>query len=93
MNIVIDGITAVKTDAADISIYGKSINEITSDDIAEMFPGLDNDNSPDSISYTLQDYSNDTIFQLFIFGKLVKKHTQRIMNYTEERYFFLNFLT
>ena len=62
MNTVIDGITAVKTDAADISIYGKSINEITSDDIAEMFPGLDNDNSPDSISYTLQDYSNDTIF-------------------------------
>lgn len=32
-----------------------------------------------------------TIFQIFIFGKLVKKHTARITAYTEERHFFLKF--
>lgn len=31
------------------------------------------------------------IFQYFIFGKLVKKHTSRIKKYTEERQFFLKF--
>ena len=31
------------------------------------------------------------IFQLFIFGKLVKKHTIRINGYQEERHFFLKF--
>lgn len=30
-------------------------------------------------------------FQYFVFGKLVKKHTIRIKNYTEERQFFLKF--
>lgn len=32
-----------------------------------------------------------TVFQLFIFGKLVQKHTQRIQNYQEPRQFFLKF--
>lgn len=32
-----------------------------------------------------------TVFQLFIFGKLVKKHTTRILSYVEERHFFLKF--
>lgn len=32
-----------------------------------------------------------TVFQLFIFGKLVKKHTARINAYPEERQFFLKF--
>ena len=32
-----------------------------------------------------------TIFQGFIFGKLVKKHTVRITGYTEEYQFFLKF--
>ena len=32
-----------------------------------------------------------TIFQIFIFGKLAKKHTARITAYTEERHFFLKF--
>ena len=31
------------------------------------------------------------VFQIFIFGKLVKKHTARISAYEEERYFFLKF--
>lgn len=31
------------------------------------------------------------IFQFLIFGKLVKKHTQRIHNYEEEKQFFLKF--
>lgn len=31
------------------------------------------------------------IFQKFIFGKLVQKHTARIKGYTEERQFFLKF--
>lgn len=31
------------------------------------------------------------VFQIFIFGKLVKKHTTRISDYTEERHFFLKF--
>lgn len=31
------------------------------------------------------------VFQFFIFGKLVKKHTARILGYLEERQFFLNF--
>ena len=31
------------------------------------------------------------VFQLFIFGKLVKKHTARINSYPEERHFFLKF--
>lgn len=31
------------------------------------------------------------IFQRFIFGKLVVKHTKRILAYQEERKFFLNF--
>ena len=31
------------------------------------------------------------VFQKFIFGKLVKKHTARINAYTEERQFFLKF--
>ena len=31
------------------------------------------------------------VFQKFIFGRLVKKHTLRIRNYTEERQFFLKF--
>ena len=33
------------------------------------------------------------VFQQFVFGKLVKKHTARIHAYLEERHFFLNFLT
>ena len=33
------------------------------------------------------------VFQVFIFGKLVKKHTARISGYEEERHFFLKFLT
>lgn len=32
-----------------------------------------------------------TVFQLFIFGKLVKKHTTRIRSYVDERQFFLKF--
>ena len=31
------------------------------------------------------------VFQLFIFGKLVKKHSTRITGYEEERHFFLKF--
>ena len=31
------------------------------------------------------------VFQKFIFGKLVIKHTARINSYTEERHFFLKF--
>ena len=31
------------------------------------------------------------VFQIFIFGKLVKKHTSRIRAYQEERLFFLKF--
>ena len=31
------------------------------------------------------------VFQLFIFGKLVKKHSNRIAGYEEERHFFLKF--
>lgn len=31
------------------------------------------------------------VFQKFIFGKLVKKHTRRINAYEEERHFFLKF--
>ena len=31
------------------------------------------------------------VFQRFIFGKLVKKHTTRIHSYGEERHFFLKF--
>lgn len=31
------------------------------------------------------------VFQIFIFGKLVKKHTARIHSYEEERHFFLKF--
>ena len=31
------------------------------------------------------------VFQRFIFGKLVKKHTARITAYLEERHFFLKF--
>lgn len=31
------------------------------------------------------------VFQLFIFGKLVKKHSTRITGYEEERRFFLKF--
>lgn len=31
------------------------------------------------------------VFQIFIFGKLVKKHTSRIRAYQEERHFFLKF--
>lgn len=31
------------------------------------------------------------VFQWFIFGKLVKKHTARISSYLEERHFFLKF--
>lgn len=31
------------------------------------------------------------VFQKFIFGKLVKKHTVRINAYTEDRHFFLKF--
>lgn len=32
-----------------------------------------------------------TVFQIFIFGKLVKKHTARINGYVKERHFFLKF--
>lgn len=32
-----------------------------------------------------------TVFQIFIFGKLVKKHSARISAYEEERHFFLKF--
>ena len=32
-----------------------------------------------------------TVFQCFIFGRLVKKHTRRINAYTEERQFFFKF--
>ncbi len=31
------------------------------------------------------------VFQMFIFGKLVGKHTTRIQSYEEERHFFLKF--
>ena len=31
------------------------------------------------------------VFQKFVFGKLVKKHTARIRSYIEERHFFLKF--
>ena len=30
------------------------------------------------------------VFQLFIFGRLVKKHSTRIAGYEEERHFFLS---
>lgn len=32
-----------------------------------------------------------SIFQYFVFGKLVKKHTRRIVGYTETKQFFLHF--
>lgn len=32
-----------------------------------------------------------SVFQYFIFGRLVKKHTARIQNYEEERHFFMKF--
>lgn len=32
-----------------------------------------------------------SVFQYFIFGRLVKKHTSRIQNYEEERHFFMKF--
>lgn len=32
-----------------------------------------------------------SVFQIFIFGRLVKKHTSRIIGYTEEYRFFWNF--
>lgn len=32
-----------------------------------------------------------SLFQYFIFGHLVKKHTKRIRNYTDEKLFFLKF--
>lgn len=32
-----------------------------------------------------------SVFQYFIFGRLVKKHTDRIQNYEEERHFFMKF--
>lgn len=32
-----------------------------------------------------------SVFQIFIFGKLVKRHTSRISGYPEERHFFLKF--
>ncbi len=32
-----------------------------------------------------------SVFQIFIFGKLVKKHSARIGAYEEERHFFLKF--
>jgi len=31
------------------------------------------------------------VFQIFVFCKLVKKHTERIGNYTEERHLFIKF--
>lgn len=31
------------------------------------------------------------VFQIFVFGKLVKKHTTRINDYDEESHFFLKF--
>lgn len=31
------------------------------------------------------------VFQIFVFGKLVKKHTARIHSYQEKRHFFLKF--
>lgn len=31
------------------------------------------------------------VFERFIFGKLVKKHTERVSAYSEERHFFLKF--
>lgn len=31
------------------------------------------------------------VFQVFIFGRLVKKHTTRILSYEEETHFFLKF--
>ena len=31
------------------------------------------------------------VFQIFIFAKLVKKHTERIGNYTEEKHLFIKF--
>ena len=31
------------------------------------------------------------VFQYFIFGQLVKKHTARIQNYEEEQHFFMKF--
>ena len=31
------------------------------------------------------------VFARFIFGKLVKKHTERVHSYSEERHFFLKF--
>ena len=33
------------------------------------------------------------LFQRFVFGRLVKKHTARIHSYPEEKHFFLKFLT
>lgn len=32
-----------------------------------------------------------SVFQHFIFGRLVKKHTLRIQNYEEEQHFFMKF--
>lgn len=32
-----------------------------------------------------------TVFQIFIFGRLVKKHTTRIGGYEEKRHFFMKF--
>ena len=30
------------------------------------------------------------LFQIFVFGRLVKKHSNRILSFTDERVFFLN---
>ena len=32
-----------------------------------------------------------TVLQIFVFGRLVKKHTTRIGGYEEERHFFMKF--
>ena len=32
-----------------------------------------------------------SLFQYFVFGRLVKKHTDRILNYKEQKQFFLKF--
>ncbi|EIK81894.1 hypothetical protein CGSMWGv1400E_01195 [Gardnerella vaginalis 1400E] len=44
--------------------------------------------SPINFALTLAVFA---IFQVFIFGKLVKKHTARINAYKENKQFFLNF--
>ena len=57
-----------------------------------MFPNFSFLDAPFNLQYfTSMSILVFAVFQKFIFGKLVKKHTARISAYLEERHFFLKF--